>query len=189
MFISSHLHFHCGKFESTISIFFNSFWLFYWCPTNPLYVLGIKSFCFPTRACGKILLLVAWVLLVLPSTKSSRGMLTLKLWFQASPQEATPKTTSRQERALFKMVQQDPSIGARGFPALMRNLYGIRAGWTIINNRLLPCGYHAYRPTRKPLLTANHRRLYLEWAQRWQNLTMAHLQHICGDESRFQPHR
>ena len=33
----------------------------------------------------------------------------------------------------------------------------------------LPC----YRHTRKPLLTANHRRLRLEWEQRWQNLTVA----------------
>ena len=42
-------------------------------------------------------------------------------------------------------------------------------------------------PIRKPLLTANNRRLCLEWAQMWLNLTMAHWQHaIFGDESRFQ---
>ena len=41
--------------------------------------------------------------------------------------------------------------------------------------------------TTKPLLTANHRRLRLEWAQRWRNLTVAHWQHVIfGDESRFQ---
>ena len=39
----------------------------------------------------------------------------------------------------------------------------------------------------KPLLTANHRRLRLDWAQRWRNLTVAHWQHVIfGDESRFQ---
>ena len=67
----------------------------------------------------------------------------------------------------------------------MRNLYGGRAGWKTINNRLLPRGYQAYRPTRKPMLTANHRCLCLEWAQRWQNLTMAYWQHVIfGDGSR-----
>ena len=46
-----------------------------------------------------------------------------------------------------------------------------------------------HRPTRKPLLTANHHPLRLEWAQRWQNLTTAHWQHVIfGDESRFQLH-
>ena len=69
----------------------------------------------------------------------------------------------------------------------MRNLYGMRAGRTTVNNRLLSSGYRAYRPTTKPLLTANHRRLRLEWAQRWRNLSVAHWQHVIfGDESRFQ---
>ena len=45
----------------------------------------------------------------------------------------------------------------------------------------------AYWPTTKPLLTANHRRLRLESAQRWRNLTVAHWQHVIfSDESRFQ---
>ena len=63
----------------------------------------------------------------------------------------------------------------------------MRAGRTTVNNRLLSRGYRAYRPTTKPLLTANHRRLRLELAQRWLNLTVAHWQLIIfGDESRFQ---
>ena len=63
----------------------------------------------------------------------------------------------------------------------------MRAGRTTVNNRLLSRGYRAYRPTTKPLLTANHRRLRLEWAQRWRNLTVAHWQLVIfGDESRFQ---
>ena len=58
---------------------------------------------------------------------------------------ATRKATYRQDRALFKVVQQDPFTSARGFPAWMRNLYGIMAGWKTIDNRLLPRGYCAYR--------------------------------------------
>ena len=85
------------------------------------------------------------------------------------------------------MVRQDRFLSARALTARMRNLYGMRAGRTTVNNRLLSRGYQAYRPTAKPLLTANHRRLRLEWAQRWRNLTVAHWQHVIfGDESRFQ---
>ena len=97
------------------------------------------------------------------------------------------KTTPRQDRALLRMVRQDRFLSARALTARMRNLYGMRAGRTTINNRLLSRGYRAYRPTTKPLLTANHRRLCLDWAHRWRNLTVAHWQHVVfGDESRFQ---
>ena len=100
---------------------------------------------------------------------------------------APRKTTPRQNRALLRMVRQDRFLSARALTARMRNLYGIRAGPTTVNNRLLSRGYRAYRPTTKPLLTANHRRLCLEWAQRWRNLTVAHWQHVIfSDESRFQ---
>ena len=100
---------------------------------------------------------------------------------------APRKTTPRQDRALPRMVRQDRFLSARALTARMRNLYGMRAGRTTVNNRLLSRGYRAYRPTTKPLLTTNHRRLRLEWAQRWRNVTVAHWQHVIfGDESRFQ---
>ena len=98
---------------------------------------------------------------------------------------APRKTTPRQDCALLRMIRQDRFLSARALTARMRNLYGMRAGRTTVNNRLLSRGYRAYRPTTKPLLTANHRRLRLEWAQRWRNLTVAHWQHVIfGDESR-----
>ena len=63
----------------------------------------------------------------------------------------------------------------------------MRTGQKTINNCLLSRSCLAYRPTRKALLTANHCRFFLEWAQRWQNLTMVHSQHVIfEDESRFQ---
>ena len=100
---------------------------------------------------------------------------------------APRKTTPRQDRALLRMVRQDRFLSARALTARMSNLYGMRAGRTTVNNRLLSRGYRAHRPTTKPLLTANHRRLRLEWAHRWRNLTVAHWQHVIfGDESRFQ---
>ena len=77
---------------------------------------------------------------------------------------APRKTTPRQDHALLRIVPQDRFLSARALTARMRNLYGMRAGRTTVNNRLLSRGYRAYRPTTKPLLTANHRRLRLEWA-------------------------
>ena len=84
---------------------------------------------------------------------------------------APRKTTPRRDRALLRMVRQDRFLSAGALTARIRNLYGMRAGRTTVNNRLLSRGYRAYRPTTKPLLTANHRRLRFEWAQRWRILS------------------
>ena len=81
--------------------------------------------------------------------------------------EAPRKTTRRQDRALLRMVQQDCFINFRALTARMRNLYGIRADQKTTDNRLLPCGYCPYRLTRKPLLTANHHHLRLDWNGPW----------------------
>ena len=85
------------------------------------------------------------------------------------------------------MVRQHRFISARASTAWTRNLYGIRASRKTINNQLLSRVNCAYSPIKKLLLIANHHRLRLKWAQGWQNLTMAHWQHVIfGDESRFQ---
>ena len=49
---------------------------------------------------------------------------------------APRKTTPRQDRALLRMVRQDRFSSARALTARMRNLYGMRAGRTTVNNRL-----------------------------------------------------
>ena len=63
---------------------------------------------------------------------------------------APRKTTPRQDCALLRMVRQDRFLSARALTARMRNLYGMKAGRTTVNNRLLSRGYRAYRPTTKP---------------------------------------
>ena len=100
---------------------------------------------------------------------------------------APRKTTPCQDHALLRMVQQDRFISAPVLTAWMRNLCGMRDDRKTINNRPLSRGYRVYRPTEKPLLTCtSHRRLCLGCAQGWQNLTMAHWQHVnFGDEPRF----
>ena len=75
------------------------------------------------------------------------------------------RTTPRQNSALLKMIRQDRFISAPALTACMRYLFGMMAGHKTINNRLLSHGYYAYRPTRKPQMTANHCHLRLEVAQ------------------------
>ena len=116
-------------------------------------------------------------------------MLPLDLWCQASLQGLPERQHLGKTVHCWgcPMVWQDRFLSAGALTVRMRNLYGMRAGRTTVNNRPLSRGYRAYRPTTKPLLTANHRRLHLELAQRWRNLTVANWQHVIfGDESRFQ---
>ena len=78
--------FALGQFRINICIFFS---ILKDCSNKALaniyWLLGMKRLHFSVRACGKVLLLVAWVWFVLPSTASSGGMLPLELWCQASP--------------------------------------------------------------------------------------------------------
>ena len=95
------------------------------------------------------------------------------------------KTTPRQDLALLRIVRQNLFISALALMVRMRNWYQMRAGQKTINSCLVSRSYRAYRPTRKALLTANHRRLF--WVQRWQNLIRVHWQHVIFHyESRFQ---
>ena len=172
-----------------ICIFFQkNFWLFEQCPVQPLWVLGMSCLHLPVRALSKVLLLPAWVWLVLPSTAYSKGMLPLDLWCQASLQGLPERQHLGKTVHCWGWSDRIVSWVLRPW----RRGWEICTEWGLVaqrltNNRLLYRGYRAYRPTTKPLLTANHRRLRLEWAQRWRNLTVAHWQHVIfGDESRFQ---
>ena len=110
-------------------------------------------------------------------------MLPLELWCQASPRGPHLVKT-----ALLRMVWQDRLISAQALAAQMGNLYGMRAGQKTINHRLLCCSYCACIPTRKPLLTANCRRL--AWSgqsggRTWQ-WPIGSMSPVFGDKSRFQ---
>ena len=164
-----------------ICIFFQKFfWLFEQCPVQPLWVLGMRCLHLPVRALSKVLLLPVWVWLVLTVNRILKRHAATGSLVPGKSSGAPRKTTPRQDRALLRMVRQDRFLSARALTARMRNLYGMRASRTTVNNRLLSRGYRAYRPTTKPPPTANHRRLRLEWAQRWRNLTVAHWQHVSS---------
>ena len=149
-------------------------------PVQHLWVLGMRCLYLPMRALSNFAAPVgltrATINRILKRQDATGSLVPGKS--SGAPQ----KTTPRQDRALLRMVRQDRFLSARALKARMRNLYGMRAGRTMVNNRLLSRGYRAYRPTTKPLLTANHRRLRLEWAQRWQNLTVAQVARLKGSE-------
>ena len=72
-----------------------------------------------------------------------------------------------------------------------RHGWGICMDWGLARKPLTtgscPVVTVPIEPQGSPWLTANHRLLHLEWAQRWQNLTMGHWQHdIFSVESGFQ---
>ena len=137
------------------------------------------------RACGKVLLLVAWVWL---GYRHPHPPEACCYWdFGARQVHRGSSENHSSSRPLFVEDGPTGSLHARALTAQMTNLYGMRAGRKTIHNRLLSHGYYAYRPTRKPLLTASHSRLCLEWEQRWKNLRMANWQHVIfGDASKFQ---
>ena len=130
-------------------------------------------------ACGKVLMLVARVRLMLPLAASSGGMLLLELWssedhtssrpcFVEDGQTGSLHKCSSLESTAEEFVWDEDWAKNHQQPALVP--------W-------LPC----LSTHEETLLTANHRCLRLELSQRWQNLTMAHWQHVIfGDESRFQ---
>ena len=60
------------------------------------------------------------------------------------------KNTPLQDRALLRMVWQDRSISARALTAQMKNLYGMKAGWKAISNRLLSAVTVLIDPQRRP---------------------------------------
>ena len=82
---------------------------------------------------------------------------------------APGKTTARQESALLRMVHEYRFKSDCALNERMKNLYGVCVGHKTINNGLVASGYRVCRTLRKPLLTANHRRLRLYWARGWQN--------------------
>ena len=139
------------------------------------------------RVWDKVLLLVAWVWLMLPSKHV--------LWRHAATGTLVPdkstgiprQTTPHQGCVLLRMVPQDRFISAQALTAQMRNLYGMRTGRKTINNELLSHGYRTYKPTRKTCWLSTTAISAWCGAQRWQNLTMTLWHHaVFSVESRFQ---
>ena len=126
-----------------ICLFFQKlFWLFEQCPVQPLWVLGMRCLHLPMRALSKVLLLPRATVDRILKRHAATGSLV-----PGKSSGALQMTTPRQDRALLRIVRQDRFLSARALMARMRNLYGMRAGRTTVNNRLLSRGYRAYRPT------------------------------------------
>ena len=154
-------------FESTIA-YFSQFWLIVLIPRpNPI---GIRHVVLVLAREGmwQSAIAVRWGLTPATVNHILRKHVATRTLVPGKSIGAPRKTTPHQDRALLRMARQHRFINAQALVVRMRNLYGMRAVRKTINNKLLSRGYCDYRPTRKPLLTANHRCLHLEWAQMCQ---------------------
>ena len=150
----SHLPSHCGKLESAISYLFSI--LTDWSNNARSNPYKYKAWSACTCPWGHAAQYYCW--------SCWSDSCYCKLHPPEVPGKSTGfsrKTTPCQDRVLLRMVWQDPFINALALTAWMRNLHGERASRKTINARHLSRGYCAYRPTRKTLLTTNHRRLCL----------------------------
>ena len=102
-------------------------------PRPTPWVLVMKCLHLPVKACSKVILLVSWVWLVLPSTASSGGMLPLELWYQASHRGCPEGHTSSRWR-----IVED------GATESLHKCSGL-------DNRRLPHVYRTYNPQGSPV--------------------------------------
>ena len=132
------------------------------------------------RACGKVLLLVVWVWLVLPSTASYGDMLPLEFWCQVHGGSSEDHTSPRPW-----IVENGPT----GSLHKCSDLDGVdeefvwNEGWPEnVSYRLLYRGYRVYIPKKEAPVDWR-----LGLAPRWQSLTMVNWQHVIFDDAfRFQ---
>ena len=113
-------------------------------------------------------MLPVWVWLVLPSTAYSKGMLPLDLWCQASLQGLPERQHLGKTVHCWGWSDRIVSWVLRPW----RRRWEICTEWGLVAQWLTTDSC--------PVVTgsANHRRLRLEWAQRWRNLTVAQWQHV-----------
>lgn len=100
------------------------------------------------------------------------------------------KTTAREDRLLLNMVRRDRTRSARALSQDWQQTLNRPISRETTNRRMLERGYKAYRPVKKPKLSARHKALRLNFARQHQNLTVPHWRHVVfADESRFELHR
>ena len=85
---------------------------------------------------------------------------------------------------LLKMSLENPQLVARNLRQRWRNEYGVTASTQTVSRKLSKMGLHGRVAARKPLLTAQHRKTRLQWAQQRQQWTAADWRlHFFSDET------
>lgn len=75
------------------------------------------------------------------------------------------KSTPRQDRALRLMSSRSPRKGSRGLCQQWAQTSGVQVTPRTVRLRLFQCGRFSYVAPKKPLLTARHRDLRVQWVQ------------------------
>ena len=120
-----------------------------------------------------------------PLIKFSCGKVPLLVWNKRCQQEFLERPQAAKNVHSSECPWRPLQV-CHALTEKMRNLYDLCVGRKTINNRLVARSYSVRRILPKPLLTADHRRLCLDRAQSWQNLTVAAWSHVIwGDESHF----
>ena len=95
-------------------------------------------------------------------------------------------TSERDDRYLRIVARRNPFHSARRVNSQFRQATGIVLSAQTVRNRLHDIGLHARRPHVVPAMTADHRRLRLQWATEHRRWTVNEWSRVLfTDESRF----
>ncbi|PRD33858.1 UNVERIFIED_CONTAM: Transposable element Tcb2 transposase [Trichonephila clavipes] len=118
----------------------------------------------------------------------------MRVWKQwTNEQETTRKTgtgrrkvtSARDDRHLLRMAVNDRTASSRQLAARWSTATGVLMSASSIRRRLLHRGLRARMPLYRISLTANHRRLRLQWTHEHRAWQAYWHQVIFSDESRF----
>lgn len=96
------------------------------------------------------------------------------------------KTTPREDRALRRFFNSSPNLTATDGMGYLKRSFGVEMTTRSVRNRLNSLGLFARRPARKPLMILRHRKLRLDFAQRYQHWTVDDWKRVLwSDEVKF----
>ena len=82
-------------------------------------------------------------------------------------------STAREDRALVRMSAVNPRLVVRALRQRWRTTYGAQASASTLGWGLIAVGLRGRVAARKPLLTARHRQVRLQWARERLHWTAA----------------
>ena len=92
---------------------------------------------------------------------------------QDLPRSGRPRISSaRQDRALTRLAIRSPRTSSRCLASQWLETSNVGATSRTVRGRLISAGLYSYISPRKPLLTAEHKRKRLQWAQQHVTWTL-----------------
>src|SRR5690349_17772241 len=82
-----------------------------------------------------------------------------------------PATTRREDKALILAHNKDPNLNASDGVCLIKQQFGKDINRVTVSRRLNQAGLITRRAAKKPLMVAKHRKIRLEFAEKYQSWT------------------